>query len=95
MTTFDRGSDPTFDADEARRARNRRIESVARWALPLAVVIATLLAWNWFSNSSSTRGMIFPAPPKVWARFLADYQMLFGSLWVTLKITFMFLVESY
>jgi NitT/TauT family transport system permease protein len=82
-------SDPVFDADEARRARNRRIEAVARWALPVAVVILTLLLWNWFSNSSSTRGMIFPAPPKVWARFLADYQMLFASLFVTLKITFL------
>jgi NitT/TauT family transport system permease protein len=90
MTT----SDPAYDADEARRARNRRIESVARWALPLAVVILTLLAWNWFSNSSQTRGMIFPAPPKVWARFLADYQMLFGSLMVTLKITFLALAVA-
>ena len=89
MTTFD---DPTFDADEARRARSRRIEGVARWALPLGVVILTLIFWNWFSNSSQTRGMIFPAPPKVWARFLADYQMLFASLFVTLKITFMALV---
>jgi NitT/TauT family transport system permease protein len=85
MTT----SDPHYDADEARRARNRQIEAVARWALPLTVVIMTLLLWNWFSNSTSTRGMIFPAPPKVWARFIADYQMLFASLWVTLKITFM------
>ncbi len=84
-----RPDDPTYDADEARRARNRRIEAVARWALPLAVVILTLFAWNWFSNSTQTRGMIFPAPPRVWARFLADYQMLFGSLLVTLKITFM------
>jgi NitT/TauT family transport system permease protein len=90
MTT----SDPAFDADEARRARYRRIEAVARWALPLAVVILTLLVWNWFSNSSQTRGMIFPAPPKVWARFLADYQMLFGSLLVTLKITFLALAVA-
>jgi NitT/TauT family transport system permease protein len=79
----------TYDADEARRARYRRVESVARWALPLAVVVLTLIGWNWFSNSSQTRGMIFPAPPKVWARFLTDYAMLFGSLLVTLKITFM------
>jgi NitT/TauT family transport system permease protein len=85
MTT----SDPIFDADEARRARNRRIESVARWALPLVVVLLTIAFWHWFSNSSQTRGMIFPEPLKVWNRFLADYAMLFGSLWVTLKITFM------
>jgi NitT/TauT family transport system permease protein len=94
MTISDRGSDPSFDADEARRARNRRIEAVARWALPLAVVILTVLAWNWFSNSSQTRGMIFPAPPKVWARFVADYEMLFGSLFVTLKITFLALAVA-
>ena len=82
-------SDPAYDADEARRARNRRIEAVARWALPLAVVILTILGWHWFSNSTPTRGMIFPEPAKVWTRFLADYPMLFGSLMVTLKITFM------
>ncbi len=85
MTT----SDPVFDADEARRARNRRIESVARWALPLAVVILTIIGWNWFSNSTQTRGIIFPAPPKVWEQFLEDYVLLFASLWVTLKITLM------
>ncbi len=85
MTT----SDPTFDADEARRARNRRIEAVARWALPLLVVVLTIWGWNWFSNSTQTRGMIFPEPAKVWARFLKDYAMLFASLLVTLKITFM------
>ena len=82
-------SDPAYDADEARRARNRRIEAVARWALPLAVVMLTLWGWNWFSNSSQTRGMIFPEPAKVWARFVTDQGMLFASLLVTLKITFM------
>jgi NitT/TauT family transport system permease protein len=95
MTTSDlgptvtRSADPAFDADEARRARNRRIEAIARWALPLLVVILTIWGWHWFSNSSQTRGLIFPEPAKVWARFLADYPMLFGSLMVTLKITFL------
>ncbi|OYX23486.1 MAG: ABC transporter ATP-binding protein [Rhodobacterales bacterium 32-66-7] len=82
-------SDPAFDADEARRARNRRIEGVARWALPLLVVLLTLWAWDWFSNSTQTRGLIFPEPAKVWARLLADRELLFGSLLVTLRITFL------
>ncbi|MCU0801883.1 MAG: ABC transporter permease [Rhodobacteraceae bacterium] len=85
MTT----SDPTFDADEARRARNRRIEAVARWAVPLAVVIATVFIWHWWSNSTPQRGMIFPEPLKVWHRFIKDNAMLFGSLMVTLRITFL------
>jgi NitT/TauT family transport system permease protein len=95
MTTSDLGpsvkrrADPNFDADEARRARNRKIEAIARWALPILVVILTIWGWHWFSNSSQTRGLIFPEPAKVWARFLADYPMLFGSLMVTLKITFL------
>jgi NitT/TauT family transport system permease protein len=89
MTTSDPARDLTYDADEARRARHRRIESVARWALPLAVVVLTIIGWDWFSNSTQTRGMIFPEPAKVWGRFVADYQMLFGSLFVTLKITFL------
>jgi NitT/TauT family transport system permease protein len=95
MTTSDLGpsvprhADPAFDADEARRARNRKIEAIARWALPILVVILTIWGWHWFSNSSQTRGLIFPEPAKVWARFLADYPMLFGSLMVTLKITFL------
>jgi NitT/TauT family transport system permease protein len=85
MTT----SDPHYDADEARRARNRQIEAVARWAVPLVVVLLNLLVWNWFSNSTETRGIIFPAPPKVWDQFIEDYLLLFRSLWVTLKITLM------
>jgi NitT/TauT family transport system permease protein len=84
-----RSADPAYDADEARRARNRKIEAIARWALPLLVVILTIWGWHWFSNSTQTRGLIFPEPAKVWARFLADHAMLFGSLMVTLKITFL------
>ncbi|MBA3912181.1 MAG: hypothetical protein C0524_20440, partial [Rhodobacter sp.] len=77
MTTSDldpavpRSADPAVDADEARRARNRRIEAVARWALPLVVVILTVWGWHLFSNSTQTRGLIFPEPARVWGRFLA------------------------
>ena len=89
MTATEPRRDPVFDADEARRARNRRIEGVARWALPLLVVLLTVWGWNWFSNSTQTPGLIFPEPARVWARLLADHQMLFALILVTLKITFL------
>ncbi|MGL4237281.1 ABC transporter permease [Tabrizicola sp.] len=83
-----------WDAEEARRARNRRIESVARWLLPLIVVILTVVAWDMFSASSEVRERIFPRPGTVWEQFLEDRALLFGSLLVTLRITVLALAIS-
>lgn len=80
-------TDATYDADESRRARARRIESVARWVLPLIVVILTVIAWDMFSASSDVRERIFPRPGTVWAQMLEDRALLGKSLLVTLRIT--------
>ncbi len=83
-----------WDAEETRRARAARVESVARWLLPLIVVILTIVAWDMFSSSSEIRERIFPRPATVWAQFLEDRALLFGSLLVTLKITVLALAIS-
>lgn len=76
-----------FDADEARRLRARRVEAVARWLLPVAVVMLTVVAWDAFSASDEVRERIFPRPLTVWDQFVEDRALLFDSLMVTLRIT--------
>ena len=37
---------PQMDAEEAKRARPRRIENIAKWTLPVVVLIATIWLWD-------------------------------------------------
>jgi NitT/TauT family transport system permease protein len=78
-----------YDAEEARRARARRTESIARWLLPLLVVIATILGWQWLVTANEIPHYILPGPFRVWEQLVADWELLRGALSVTLRITVM------
>jgi NitT/TauT family transport system permease protein len=78
-----------YDAEEARRARARRTESIARWLLPLLVVIATIAGWQWLVTANEIPHYILPGPFRVWEQLVADWQLLRESLMVTLQITVM------
>jgi NitT/TauT family transport system permease protein len=95
MTLADRTGEgrPTaeaiHDAEEARRARARRTESIARWLLPLLVVVATVLGWQWLVTANEIPHYILPGPFRVWEQLVADRDLLREALWVTLRITMM------
>ena len=78
-----------YDAEESRRARNRQIESVARWLVPIAVVVLTLVLWNWLVVAYALPHYILPSPGRVWDQFILDRDILGQSLLVTLRITVM------
>jgi NitT/TauT family transport system permease protein len=90
MTATNRAqAEAMFDAEEARRARARQIESVARWLLPLIVVLASLAVWEAYVRIAGIPHYILPAPTRIGQQLANDWLMLSGALWVTLSLTLM------
>ncbi len=85
---------PMIDADEARRARRKRIEAVAQWLLPLVVLALTIWGWDRLVKVNDIPHYILPAPGRVVETLIADWGTLSVSLWVTLKITLMALAAA-
>lgn len=90
MTLADRSdAERIYDAEEARRARAKRTEAIARWLLPLLVVIGTVLGWQWLVTANEIPHYILPGPFRVWEQMVTDWPLLRESLMVTLRITVM------
>jgi NitT/TauT family transport system permease protein len=83
-----------WDAEETRRARAKRIESVARWLLPLLVVVLSLTAWQALVVWNEIPHYILPTPVRVWQQLVADWELLSEALLVTLRITLMALAVA-
>ncbi len=84
-----------WDAEEVRRARARRVEAVARWLLPLLVVILTLAGWQALVVWNDIPHYILPAPTRIGQQLVTDWQpILAGALLVTLRITLMALAVA-
>ena len=83
-----------WDAEELRRARAARIESVAQWLIPVGVVLASLGLWQWFVIANEVPHYILPSPVRVWSQLVADRVLLGDALLVTLRITVMALAVA-
>lgn len=83
-----------WDAEEARRARAKRVEGVARWLLPLAVVVLSLALWQALVVWNEVPHYILPTPLRVWEQLATDWAMLSESLLVTLRITLLALLVA-
>ena len=85
---------PQIDAEEARRARARRVEGIAKWALPILVMGLTILAWDRIVVWNAIPHYILPGPGLVVRTLIEDWAMLFDALLVTLQITLMALAVA-
>ncbi|MEL6915400.1 MAG: ABC transporter permease [Pseudomonadota bacterium] len=83
----ERGSGPLFDADEERRARRRRIEEIAKYVIPLAVMSLAVWGWDRLVVWNEIEPYILPRPGLVIATLVEDWGTLSQSLLVTLQIT--------
>jgi len=57
--------------------------------IPLAVGLVLLGAWEAACRAWDVPEFLVPTPTRIAATLAADFGMLMGSLWVTLKITFL------
>ncbi|WP_128514428.1 ABC transporter permease [Tabrizicola thermarum] len=94
MTLADDRAAAVWDAEERARARAARVEAVARWLVPIAVVFATLGLWQWFVVANEVPHYILPSPVRVWQQLVEDRAILGDALLVTLRITLMALAVA-
>lgn len=94
MTVADRQPMDMVDADEARRARMARIEAVAKYVLPVAVLALGLWFWDRIVVWNAIPHYILPGPGLVVQTLVKDWAMLFDALLVTVQITLMALAVA-
>lgn len=78
-----------LDAEEARRARRERFERTGRWALPLLIMAIAIIFWDRLCVWNNIPTYILPRPGVVLTTLIEDAGLLFSSLLVTLRITFL------
>lgn len=82
------------DADEARRARAMRVDSVAKWVLPILVFVIMIIAWDRVVVLNNIPHYILPGPGLVVDTLIKDWPILFSALLVTLQITLLALAVA-
>ena len=88
MTAIDEGV-LKLDPEEARRVRQERLERIGRWVLPLAIMILAIWLWDRICVWNGIPQYILPRPGVVLQTLYNDAGLLFSSLLVTLRITFL------
>ncbi len=73
----------------AARVRGARSERIGKWVLPLAIMALAIWLWDRICVWNEIPRYILPRPGEVLYTLYADAGLLFGSLLVTLKITFL------
>jgi NitT/TauT family transport system permease protein len=78
-----------LDPEEERRLRVERLERIGRWVLPIAIMCAAVFAWDRICVWNEIPRYILPRPGEVLDTLIKDAPLLFSSLLVTLRITFL------
>jgi NitT/TauT family transport system permease protein len=91
MTAIDHTA-VTLDPEEARRVRQERLERIGRWLLPLAIMVLAIWLWDRICIWNDIPKYILPRPGVVLQTLFDDAGLLFSSLLVTLRITFLSLL---
>jgi NitT/TauT family transport system permease protein len=87
-----RRSDAQRAADRAKLARHG--ERAARVALPLAIVVGLLVAWELVVQVNQIPHYILPAPSLVLETLVRNWGSLAPALWFTVKLTVMALAAA-
>jgi NitT/TauT family transport system permease protein len=66
------GAQPV-DAEEARRARSGAFETVAKWVLPVVMMVLTITLWAWVVRANEIPHFILPGPDRVWDSLVNDW----------------------
>ncbi|MBF9030105.1 ABC transporter permease subunit [Rhodobacterales bacterium HKCCE3408] len=85
---------PMFDEEEERIARAKRVESVAKWALPIIVMSLAIWYWDRLVVWNDIPHYVLPGPGLVLSTLIEDWPILSEALLVTLKITAMALAVA-
>ncbi len=89
MTATSERAAPRLDPEEARRVRAERVENIGKWVLPILIMLLGIAAWDFICVWNEIPKYILPRPGVVLQTLYTDAPLLFGSLLVTLRITFL------
>lgn len=78
---------PVIDEEEAARARTERINRVAKWTLPSAVMILTVFAWHLYVTINEIPHYILPGPVLVAQSIVNDWNLLWPAMLLTSRLT--------
>ena len=78
---------PVVDAEEAARARQDRINRIAKWTLPSAVMILTILAWHLYVTINEIPHYVLPGPLLVAQSVVDDWGLLWPAMMITSRLT--------
>ncbi|MEQ3624945.1 MAG: ABC transporter permease [Celeribacter sp.] len=78
---------PPLDLDEMRRARRRRIDKFAKYALPIIMLTLTLWLWDRIVVWNEIPHYILPGPGRVWDSLVNDWGILFEAATLTARTT--------
>lgn len=81
-----------LDPEEARRVRQERLDRIGKWVLPLAIMVLAIWLWDRICVWNGIPQYILPRPGVVLQTLHDDAGLLFSSLLVTLRITFLSLL---
>jgi NitT/TauT family transport system permease protein len=87
-------AEAVFDAEETRRARARKVERLARWALPMVALGLGIFFWDRVVVWNEIPKYILPGPGLVVKTLIKDWAMLFEAMLVTLQVTLMALAVA-
>lgn len=78
---------PQIDEEEVARQRAKKVEKVARYVLPILVLLATLILWDRIVVWNDIPHYILPSPARVWASLTGDWDILWDAALLTGRIT--------
>ena len=87
MASIDRPTAIVLDAEEQKRLRAERVESIGKWVLPIAIMVLAIFLWDRIVVWNEIPHYILPRPVNVLEAFVEDWRLLLSSLLTTLRIT--------
>jgi NitT/TauT family transport system permease protein len=75
------------DLEERALARRERLDKIGAWLLPVIMIALGIFAWDRIVAINEIPHYILPGPGRVWDTLVADWQVLFDALSITMMIT--------
>ncbi|MEL6573231.1 MAG: ABC transporter permease [Pseudomonadota bacterium] len=82
------------DAEEERRARQKRVMAIAKWTLPSLVMVIVLGAWQAYVTIAEVPHYILPSPLLIFTTIFADWELLWPAMMATGRLTFLALIMA-
>ena len=81
-----------IDEEEAARARSEKINRIAKWTLPSAVMILTILGWHIYVTLNEVPHYVLPGPVLVAQSIVEDWGLLWPAMLTTSRLTILALI---